>query len=423
MKLVCLSNGHGEDAIAVKILQELQYLDYPDQIVALPLVGEGYAYTKQGIPIIGPVQKMPSGGFIYMDNRQLWRDVQGGLIKLTWNQYQSLQHFLKQNPDSFILAVGDIVPLIFAWLTKVNYAFVGTAKSEYYLRDEAGWLQQTSQIERFWGSVYLPWERFLMSRRRCQAVFPRDTLTTKILQQFAIPGFDLGNPMIDDTILLSPLSKGYIPPTPLSKGGEEILTILLLPGSRTPEVERNWQVMIEAIYEVIKIYSEVIFVAAIAPALDLEYFRESLLNLNWKNEPLSDDNNPINDPEAEIFRYNKAQIILSQNAYANCLHLADLAIAMAGTATEQFVGLGKAVFTIPGQGPQFTFAFAEAQTRLLGCSVILVNSPQEMGVRIKSILTNPDFLNLIVKNGKQRMGDAGAANRIAQHLITQILAN
>jgi hypothetical protein len=46
-----------------------------------------------------------------------------------------------------------------------------------------------------------------------------------------------------------------------------------------------------------------------------------------------------------------------------------------------------------------------------------------MGVRIKSILTNPDFLNLIVKNGKQRMGNAGAAKRIAQHLITKVLAN
>lgn len=33
------------------------------------------------------------------------------------------------------------------------------------------------------------------------------------------------------------------------------------------------------------------------------------------------------------------------------------------------VGQGKPVFTIPGRGPQFTAAFAEAQSRLLGESV------------------------------------------------------
>jgi len=39
---------------------------------------------------------------------------------------------------------------------------------------------------------------------------------------------------------------------------------------------------------------------------------------------------------------------------------------MAGTATEQFVGLGKPAIAIPGIGPQFTAAFAEAQSRHLG---------------------------------------------------------
>jgi uncharacterized protein (TIGR03492 family) len=39
----------------------------------------------------------------------------------------------------------------------------------------------------------------------------------------------------------------------------------------------------------------------------------------------------------------------------------DLALAMAGTATEQFVGLGKPALVIPGAGPQFTRLFAERQ--------------------------------------------------------------
>ena len=113
--------------------------------------------------------------------------------------------------------------------------------------------------------------------------------------------------------------------------------------------------------------------------------------------------------------------MLTQNAYQECLTLADIAIAMAGTATEQFVGLGKPVITMPGEGPQFTYAFAEAQTRLLGCSVILVEQPEQVGEKIKDILNNPQQMQRITVNGKQRMGNSGAAFRIAQHL-TEILS-
>jgi uncharacterized protein (TIGR03492 family) len=108
---------------------------------------------------------------------------------------------------------------------------------------------------------------------------------------------------------------------------------------------------------------------------------------------------------------------LSQNAYNDCLHLGDMAIAMAGTATEQFVGLGKPAITIPGQGPQFTYAFAEAQSRLLGASVILVEEPVEVASAVRSLLTNPDTLQAIAENGIRRMGKPGASQRIAEYLM------
>ncbi|HCF26770.1 MAG TPA: hypothetical protein DEV81_06080, partial [Cyanobacteria bacterium UBA11049] len=86
LRLLCLSNGHGEDIIAVRILQELQQRSTSFNITALPLVGEGRAYTQVGIPLIGSVKTMPSGGFIYMDGRQLMRDLKGGLLQLTLAQ-------------------------------------------------------------------------------------------------------------------------------------------------------------------------------------------------------------------------------------------------------------------------------------------------------------------------------------------------
>jgi uncharacterized protein (TIGR03492 family) len=65
-----------------------------------------------------------------------------------------------------------------------------------------------------------------MLSKRCQAVFPRDHLTTEILKTYQIPAYSLGNPMMDG--LQADISSS------------ESLTILLLPGSRFPEVERNW---------------------------------------------------------------------------------------------------------------------------------------------------------------------------------------
>src|SRR4028118_55547 len=171
MQLLCLSNGHGEDVIAVRICEPLFRSPAAPELVALPLVGEGRAYSQAGIPIIGPVQTMPSGGFIYMEGRQLLRDVQGGLVQLTLAQLKAVRRWSKKG--GVILAVGDIVPLLFAWLSGAPYAFVGTAKSEYYLRDEGGPLARKSRPGAGWSwsrSVYLPWERWLMTRERCRGV-------------------------------------------------------------------------------------------------------------------------------------------------------------------------------------------------------------------------------------------------------------
>ena len=96
---------------------------------------------------------------------------------------------------------------------------------------------------------------------------------------------------------------------------------------------------------------------------------------------------------------------------------------MAGTATEQFVGLGKPAIAIPGTGPQFTPAFAEAQSRLLGPSLILVKHPPQVANIIQSLLSDPDRLQLIAENGLRRMGEPGAARRISQCLMNNLYGN
>ena len=66
VQLLVLSNGHGEDMIAVRIIHALQQLSSPPDIFALPIVVEVRAYKKIDIPIIGKVRHMPSVGFIYV---------------------------------------------------------------------------------------------------------------------------------------------------------------------------------------------------------------------------------------------------------------------------------------------------------------------------------------------------------------------
>lgn len=402
-RLLCLSNGHGEDIIAVRILQELQQYSILQDIAALPLVGEGRAYASAGIPLIGTVQTMPSGGFFYMDKRQLVRDLRGGLLQLTLTQTQALRAWVKQG--GVVLAVGDIVPLLFAWWSGVDYAFVGTAKSEYHIRDDVKTIVKLSSVERILGisdSIYHPWERWLMSLPRCKAVFPRDSLTAKKLQKWAIPVFDLGNPMMDR---LEPEQSLQLP--------ERSLTVLLLPGSRIPEAYHNWQQILLAVINLIATFGDrsLLFLGAIAPGVSLEPLSQMLVSAGF----CQTDN--------LTFSYKNAYVVLAQKAYNECLHLADVAIAMAGTATEQFVGLGKPAISIPGKGPQFTYNFAEAQSRLLGSSVILLQQPQQAGEAVKAVLADSDRLAQIAQNGYRRMGAPGAARRIAERLIAQFGAN
>lgn len=429
LRLLVLSNGHGEDIIAVRILQELQQQPNPPEIFALPLVGQGYAYHGLDIRLIGSVRTMPSGGFIYMDGRQFVRDVQGGLLQLTASQMNSIRHWVNTQKKSghkiAILAVGDIVPLVFAWLSGANYGFVGTAKSEYYVRDDVNFLKRKKKgawWESFSGSIYHPWERWLMSQQRCKAVFPRDSLTAEILKKWAIPAFDLGNPMMDalePTISRPRFYGAHIEKQELARP----LVVTLLPGSRPPEAYANWQQMMIAVSALMALWEEekfvgyssqtLVFLGAIAPSLHFDSIRLILESQGW--QPHAQPPIKIPDKDCLTFKQKNAFFILSQNAYNDCLDQGDLAIAMAGTATEQFVGLGKPAITIPGHGPQFTYAFAEAQSRHLGSSVILVEEPAEVAKAVKSLFANPDKLQAIAENGVRRMGKPGAAKRIAEY--------
>jgi uncharacterized protein (TIGR03492 family) len=109
------------------------------------------------------------------------------------------------------------------------------------------------------------------------------------------------------------------------------------------------------------------------------------------------------------------------DAFGDILHQCDLVVGMAGTAIEQAVGLGKPVIQIPSAGPQFTYAFAEAQMRLLGLSVQTIGTkpatPETISQAAQAIhrtLGDREYLERCRVNGLERLGVAGGSAKIAQ---------
>ncbi len=444
MRLLCISNGHGEDVIALRILNPLRKANPSLDVFALPIAGAGNAYRSQNIPIIGPTQELPSGGFLNRDPKQLARDVQKGLLSLSRAQLSAVKAWANSTPTtkSIVLAVGDIVPLLFAYLSGLPYSFIGTAKSEYWLRDERGKLPPKTfwqKLEGWSGSVYLPWERRLMSSDRCQSIFVRDALTAAHLSKLGILAQYAGNPMMDSleptgqlSPLLNTLRASLLAPnralsqpenTPkdsatalyVTKKQQLItpLTLVLLPGSRADEAYENWENILAAVPSLITTFPHrpLILLAAIAPTLSTTRL-QSAISTSWVPTDLS--------PTYPTYLRQDVALLLINDAYNDCLHEAEIAIATAGTATEQFVGLGKPAITLPGNGPQFTQAFATVQAKMLGPSIQMVTRPEDIGLAIAKIISNPDRLQLVYQNGKQRMGNPGAGDRIASQLSNQL---
>jgi uncharacterized protein (TIGR03492 family) len=392
-KILCISNGHGEDRIAAHIGQELIKLN--TTCTALPLIGAGHSYRSLNVPLLrDSEQALPSGGFSRSSPKELWRDVRGGLLGMTWRQIQEVRAWAQRYPNGLVVAVGDIVPLLMAWLSGANYSFVATAKSEYYWRDRTGKLRS---VPTPWGgSTFYSWERWLMSRPRCLANLVRDQLTADHLRQkFALNTLYLGNPMMDG-----------LEPTGIDLGiANDEWTIVILPGSRIPEAYANFQTLVICAQVTLRaLPNSVNFLTAIAPALDQSKLAEILLQKGWIRSDQS------------TFKLPQAQLKLVSDGFADCLHHAHLGLAMAGTATEQMVGLGKPVITIAGNGPQFTAKFAIEQARLLGCAINLIEKPAQVTAVINDILADGDYFQQLTQNALERMGTSGASARIAQTL-------
>jgi len=128
--ILFLSNGYGEDMIAVSIIEELLKENYFLKVKAFPLVGEGNFYLSLPIEVFSSRIKLPSEGFIRNRPLYLLKDLKAGLLKKLFFYILSLSRNSKE--AKLTVVVGDIFLVFLAGIfTKSPIVFLSTSKSEY----------------------------------------------------------------------------------------------------------------------------------------------------------------------------------------------------------------------------------------------------------------------------------------------------
>ena len=393
-KVLFISNGHGEDLHAIQIIKALRQQQPQLEIGAMPIVGQGNAYKHLGIKIIGPTESFPSGGFINSDRLKILDDLKSGLLTLLWRQIQAIRHYGRD--CIAIFAIGDVVVLLGAYLTGKPYTAFIVSSSAYY-------------ENRMKFPLLTDW---LLKSDRCQQIFTRDRYTAEMLnhQGYAKAIF-VGFPAMDaleatgkDLELLS-----------------DVPSIALLPGSRLPEAGNNFQLLLDLAIATTPLFPDGIqFRAAVTPNL-FAPDENSKIPLQQLAEERGWE---YQDSSYLIYPQTGVKILCFCDAFADILQQCNLVVGMAGTAIEQAVGLGKPIIQFPGAGPQFTYAFAEAQMRLLGASVQTIGTQpanaetiDRAAQAVRQTLTDRDYLERCRINGLERIGGAGGAAEMARIFV------
>ncbi len=338
-KILFLSNGHGEDLSGSLLSNAFKKLGH--DVSALPLVGNGEAYLKAGVKVVGRTKSFSTGGMGYTSLKgRILELIQGQIIYLIKRIYLLL---LSSSKYDLLVVVGDVIPIAAAWLTGLPVVTYLVAYSSHYE-----------------GKLKLPWPcSYCLSSDKFLKVFTRDKLTESDLKRkiFSKVQF-LGNPFMDP----------FLHQTQTLPYHNKRLGIL--PGSRMPEVGENLCLILRVIEYISNFKFEcndISFDVALVPSLDDYSLKDIVNSYGWKFCYPTDKEHPLklikNNSTVNIYRNSFVRIVKSSNVL----------ISMAGTATEQASLLGKPIVQIVGNGPQFNASFAEAQRRLLGSNIFCAN--------------------------------------------------
>jgi uncharacterized protein (TIGR03492 family) len=411
VRLLVLSNGHGEDLIALRVLQALRARRPQLDLAVVPLVGEGSVFaaaeTEGWLQRIGPRQSLPSGGFSNQSLGGLLRDLAAGLPLLSWRQWRLVRRWGRQG--GAVLAVGDLLPLLLAWASGAPYGFIGTPKSDYTWRSGPGRAWPADAYHRLKGSEWDPWEWALMARPRCRLVASRDGITARGLVRHGVAALAPGNPMMDGLV-------GE--PLPASLQGYRRL--VLLAGSRLPEARGNFARLLDGLLAWSDGSWDDSPVVLLAPGGSKPTSEELAPMLRWRDfEPAEP---PAGSGAAAAWRRLGLLLLLGPGRFTPWASWGEVGLATAGTATEQMVGLWIPALSLPGPGPQFKLGFAQRQSRLLGGAVQVCRTQGELAAALQQLLVDPIRRQQLGAIGQRHMGLPGGSEALAalveQRLLT-----
>ncbi len=394
LRVLFVSNGHGEDDIACKILDALHaQIGGAISLAAWPMVGHGKAFQNRDVEVIGPPNHLPSEGFGTVSLGLFLRDVWAGFIGTYLRQVQFARSLAGQ--FDLLVGVGDIVPLAVSKFSGIPICFTSCAKSAHYGgRDGHNGL-----------------ERALMRAQNCLAVFPRDHLTAERLAPAIPKVHDLGNPMMDGLAAVE---------LPAIKGTGKV-NLAVLAGSRG-DATVNTQVLLDAIPRIATNAPDptaLRFLFAAHPAVDFTAIATAMVGREgWQKD---DWDQPLTAAGWLCFLHQSgAKALLVTTRFADILQAADLAIGMAGTANEQAIGLGIPLIALPGTGNQGE-GFQKMKMAYFGPSAMACPlKPGPIAEAVAHILSDPELAAIMGQAGRDRMGSPGASEAIAKAIAAAL---
>ena len=385
--VLLLSNGHGEDLSGALVASQLIQMGIA--VEALPLVGHGTRYRQLGIPVLGRTRNCSTGGLGYTSLAGRIAELLEGQMLYVLNRLLLLRR--RRRHYGLVLAVGDLLAVLGGWFSGLPTAVYLVAYSSHYE-----------------GRLRLPWPcGWLLGRPGIRAIWSRDELSAADLsRQLGRPVCFLGNPFLDA------VSGNEAPPA-----GAGDAELLLVPGSRLPEAARNLALMLELLAQLPR-GRRLRLRAALVPGLERACIAQLAAPLGWQ---LEGEDRLVRGP---------LELELSWGGFGQLLPRAQLVLCSAGTAAEQAVGLAIPVLQLPGQGPQFTPGFAEAQRRLLGAGVFCAPDPASAAELARQLLEQqldpirgPALRRQLATIGKERIGRPGGSQAMAGAIMNLLAAS
>jgi uncharacterized protein (TIGR03492 family) len=370
-RVLFVSNGHGESAIAERIAREVGALSgEPIGLDQLALVGEPASGT---LATVGPRRAMPSGGLVAMGNlAALARDIGAGFLSLAASQIG----FLRAQGRRYdcVVAVGDVYALAFARLARRPVVFVGTAKSVSV-------------------TPYGPFERrFLSAAAR---VFVRDAPTAAHLRAHGVAADAPGNVIVE-------LADAAPPPPDDLRGA-----IGVLPGSREPAYADAVR-LCAVIRALAERSGRTRAVLSVAEKLKAAGFAGLLADDGWSIEDTADPVSPFRATAGE------ADVIAWRGPLGTILNSAQLILGLAGTANEQAAAAGVPIVVLD-VGDEW---YRMRQRRLLGAALTSVPvQPGRAAQMISDLLADEPRMARMRAAGRERMGPRGGSRAIAEAIL------